>query len=368
MKITISYDSSWRNSFLDGSNNEPLPEKDKQAGGRRYIASMTSLKKDKDKETGVSKNFIQRSITKDTVMGVLNRLIGDQRKLYQSRDNNKDKNYYFADIEDKVSFIDNPQLTQEMTYLRNMRGSYDQNSFVGSIKVNHPLIDSDFSGSLWGVLQLNISELFEFILDENKIVPNMNNINPFTIIEIIKGFKNINKTKMQDTIALEKVVDKLNNSSSLSQELKNMYPNMQKAFDGGAYLKGDLVQIGSLYCSALYLQVLRLSKKYDMSEIILKGISVNNITPKNFLELFTGGQKRIWGNPYYHDSYIPGPGKVRNLMTKASGKLDIMLDISEEEAKEIRTMIYDAGVSSFYLGKKGLAFVDGDISIKEIVK
>jgi hypothetical protein len=37
--------------------------------------------------------------------------------------------------------------------------------------------------------------------------------------------------------------------------------------------------------------------------------------------------------------------------------LDIILDILKDEAKEMRTMIYDAGVSSFYLGKKGLAFV-----------
>lgn len=27
MRIIIEYESSWRNSFLDGSNNEPLPKK-----------------------------------------------------------------------------------------------------------------------------------------------------------------------------------------------------------------------------------------------------------------------------------------------------------------------------------------------------
>jgi hypothetical protein len=39
MQIIIEYESSWRNSFLDGSNNEPLPK-----GGRNFIASMTTLK------------------------------------------------------------------------------------------------------------------------------------------------------------------------------------------------------------------------------------------------------------------------------------------------------------------------------------
>jgi hypothetical protein len=55
-------------------------------------------------------------------------------------------------------------------------------------------------------------------------------------------------------------------------------------------------------------------------------------------------------------------------MTKASGTLNINIDINRDKAKEIRTMINNAGVSSFYLGKKGLAFVDGEISIKEIKK
>ena len=63
MKIVIDYESSWRNSFLDGSNNEPLPKK-----GRNYIASMTELQKEE--------NFISRQITKDTELGVLIRLIG----------------------------------------------------------------------------------------------------------------------------------------------------------------------------------------------------------------------------------------------------------------------------------------------------
>jgi len=99
MKIDIEYESSWRNSFLDGSNNEPVPKK-----GRKYIASMTNLKNEK--------NFIIREISLDTVMGVLNRLIGDQRKLYQSRIS---ENYYFSEIENDIEFNDVPSaITEEM--------------------------------------------------------------------------------------------------------------------------------------------------------------------------------------------------------------------------------------------------------------
>ncbi|MCB1658564.1 MAG: hypothetical protein KDI39_10075, partial [Pseudomonadales bacterium] len=110
MKITIEYEASWRNSFLDGSNNEPLPK-----GGRNFVGSMTTLKQ--------AGNFMQHSITKNTVMGVLNRLIGDQQKLYQAR---LQPNYYFADIEtvlQDTDIVDKPLITNEMAYICNVSGS-----------------------------------------------------------------------------------------------------------------------------------------------------------------------------------------------------------------------------------------------------
>lgn len=66
MKITIEYESSWRNSFLDGSNNEKLPKK-----GRNFLASVKQLNEKNNPE-----NFIKREITISTVMGMMNRLIG----------------------------------------------------------------------------------------------------------------------------------------------------------------------------------------------------------------------------------------------------------------------------------------------------
>ena len=144
MEIIINYESSWRNSFLDGDNNSPLPKK-----GRNFIASIKELKN--------PKNYIERNVTLDTVMGVLNRLIGDQRKLYQSR---ADNGYYFSAMEKCISFIDNIEKTnQEIAFIRNMNGSNDQNSFTGMIMADVPIFQSDYSKQLWGVLSLNIDEL-----------------------------------------------------------------------------------------------------------------------------------------------------------------------------------------------------------------
>jgi len=338
MQITIAYDSSWRNSFLDGDNNEPLPKK-----GRKYKASITNLKQEA--------NYIKRDITLNTVMGILNRLIGDQRKLYQSR---KDSSYYFAGIENKVNHQDYAQETQEMTYLRNMGGSFDQNSFTGSIKVNDKMFNADYSKEFWGLLALSLDELVEFILNKNTVTSHIS-LDPITIIQRLEE---LNKVK-----AVEK-----------NEELQKTLEVAEEEFGEINYLnKKDEVVVISLYCSALYLQLMRLSKKYDMESAKTKaggisGISNRGFTKKDFMNRFTTGEKkRIWGNPYIHETFVKGEGKTRSLMTKASGKLEIYLDISKERAKEIRTMIRNAGVSSFYLGKKGLAYVE-DIKVAEVKK
>jgi hypothetical protein len=72
---------------------------------------------------------------------------------------------------------------------------------------------------------------------------------------------------------------------------------------------------------------------------------------------FSSGEKKVWGNPYIRKERIKGEGEVVSMLTKASGQLEINLDIAIEKARELRGMIENAGVSSFYFGKKGLAFV-----------
>ena len=72
----------------------------------------------------------------------------------------------------------------------------------------------------------------------------------------------------------------------------------------------------------------------------------------------TGEKKRIWGNPYIRKERIKGLGEVVSTMTKACGKLEINLQIDRAAAKELEKLIKNAGVSAFYFGKKGLAYVE----------
>lgn len=329
MKIEIKYESSWRNSFLDGSNNEPLPPL-----GRKFIGSMTSLK--------TKENYISHSVTHDTVMGILNRLLGDQRKLYQAR---KHEKYYFKEIESLVTFEDRPDyVNEEITYIRNISGSEDQNSYTGMIKVDDPIFCSDYSAQLWGVLALDGDELCNFIINSKKIEQKID-CNPLVIIgrleEIFKFKPVLNEGLVNEAFVL----------------LKDKY----EKFNG--LNRNEEVLLISLYCSALYLQLERLSTEYDVSSAKTKagglsGISNNGFTKKDFMARYTSGEKKkIWGNPYVRKEKIKGIGEVTSFMGKAGGTLTIDIAIEHEMALDFKNKIENAGVSSFYLGKKGLAYV-----------
>ena len=338
MKIEIEYEASWRNSFLDGSNDETLPKKE----GRKFVGSITALKK--------NENFIQREVTHNTVMGILNRLIGEQRKLYQAR---KDESYYFKNIENRVSFKDEVKLeNSEIVYLRNMSGNTDQNSFTGAIKTDNVIFNSDFSVSFWGVLELELDELLKFIV-HGLDIQSCNILDPLLVSE---RFSQIGKFK----------------SLAVEDKVKEALEVLEKKFVGTNYKnnKDEVVPL-NLYCSALYLQLDRLSEQFNMNSILTKsgtitGISKRLFTKKDFMNYFTtGDKKKIFGNPYIRKEKIKGLGEVTSMLKKASGTLIIEIDIPREEAKELKKLIDNAGISSFYLGKKGLAYVR-DISTREV--
>ncbi len=342
MKIIIDYESSWRNSFLEGDNNEPLPPK-----GRKFVGSMTNLKK--------PENFKKRGITLDTVMGLLNRFIGDQRKLYQAR---ASEDYFFSDIDypetEKVLFKDRSIETREMTFIRNITGSTDQNSFTGSIKSSDTMFQSDYSEEFWGILALDFESLCQFIINAESRVQATIDMEPIPIISRL------------DALNKEKVVPNEGLASRALEALSQSFSEIE-------YLnkKGMIMPI-SLYCSALYIQLERLTERgFDMASAKTKaggisGISKRGFTAKDFMNRFTtGDKKKIWGNPYIRKERIKGVGEVTSLMTKASGQLEINVDVSRDKAKEIKEMIDCAGVSSFYLGKKGLAYISQEIDTRE---
>ena len=331
MKIKIKYDSAWQNSFLDGSNNEPVPK-----GGRKYVGSMESLK---DKKTN---NYIKREITHDTVMGLLNRLIGDQRKLYQSRES---EHYWFKELEDKITFTDTKQISSEVVFLRNMTGSTDKNSFAGMVKSQGPVFNSVFSDELWSVLSLSFAELCDFILDSSYQVP-AKNYNPLKVVNQFNSIASLKDVAIDTTI--QDVLD----------SLKVSFPTCEYVLSNGK------VKPVMVFCAGLYIQLDRLRKIHDVTCILspkggLTGISKRSFTQKDFMKpLATSGNKMVYGNPYFCERKLKGLGSITDMLDKASGVLEIDLDLPEDKANELQDLIDNAGVSAFYVGKKGLAYVD----------
>ena len=87
MKIIIDYESSWQNSFLTGSNDEPVKKREFKASSKSKEAEDV------------------KPISHNTILGVLSRLIGDQRKLYQAKNSEK---FYFKDMDISFTETKNP--------------------------------------------------------------------------------------------------------------------------------------------------------------------------------------------------------------------------------------------------------------------
>jgi len=235
-----------------------------------------------------------------------------------------------------------------------MSGNTDQNSFTGMIKTNDEMFTSNYAKEFWGVLALDVDALLEFIIQGKEITEEIA-LDPLVISD---RFAEIGKFK-----ALEE-----------EENVLKALAVLDKKFEGTNYKNNkDKVVPLNLYCSALYLQLERLQQspyEYDLSSALTKsgtitGISKRLFTKKDFMNRFTTGEKKkIFGNPYIAKSFVEGEGQVTSMLTKASGVLEITIDISRDEAKSLKKMIENAGVSSFYLGKKGLAYVTS-ISTKE---
>ena len=217
MHIIINYDSCWQASFLEEQHNASLTK-------RKFIA------------TSKSRGETVKPITKNTVMGVLCRLIGDQRKLYEARNSN---NYFFTKnfggvVEDEISF-DFPKRStyQETMYITNKSDDRcSQSIFLGVISDNNPYFFSQEAKQLWSVLFLSVSDLLKFILN-NKAEGMLVESSPKKLIArvnlLIDSKSNEGVVlKRQERLLLEKTKIADKNKQKLSNYLNKLKENSPK--------------------------------------------------------------------------------------------------------------------------------------------
>lgn len=418
MRILIEFDSCWQTSFLGDDVKKPVDK--------------VSSKINKPSSDGYMQKFVATSGTRgetpaplslSTILGVLSRLIGDQRKLYQSR---QQDNYYFADLEDKITWnLSEPKMVNELMYLTNKSDDRcGQSSFLGVLEDDNPWFFAKDSYLLWSVLFLTQEQLVEFILSKNINLIRTENCLPKDLIERINKISdskseegevlktrdklisekqnviekrtksltdnhekiknNPPKTSAQESKAKSQLIklDSELNDAKLSLEnflkdneslmfdsklmkvvefLSRKYPDVKKA--GEEYCKSGVVYPMSLYSAALYLQAeYLLVEGYNMpflknskDEIQIKGFSKRGFNGvRDWLNLMTGSRKKSVGTPVQVQKHS-GKLEIEVALDSQNDKGIIKKDISR--AKEFEELIENAGVSSFYLGKKGLAYV-----------
>ncbi len=374
MVIYIVYDSCWQNSFLRGVDDQPITKDNPREFKATSKSNITDIR-----EIGIT-----------TILGVLCRLIGDQRKLYQARQSD---DFYFKDIEQSITFSHREKTNYSETafIVNKSENRPPQSSFMGVLSDETPLFFSEYSKNLWSVFDFDIDKLFDFILEPRvninplgQISPNRNlrsrieeisSQDPITLLEskLLKLKISIEKetNKHSEKIKLgrkitEKDVQRLSQlkldyselisseeSKAFNDKLQNVLATLKNRFpsreSGKEHLIKDQVYPMGLYSAALYIMLDELNTSgIATSGFINKNGNIQGFNPygfngiRDFLNRLAGSKKKCGGTP--------------TKLSKASGILTIDLNISPERANELEDMIDAAGVSSFYFGKKGLAY------------
>lgn len=366
MKIIIDYESSWQNSFLTDSNDEPVKKREFKASSKSKEAEDVKV------------------ISHSTVLGILSRLIGDQRKLYQAKNTD---GFYFKDMGISFRNAEHSEIWVEKAFLINKsENGPPQSSFIGILKKDEPLFFSEYSATLWSILDFTFEELLDFIIkpkikkiEKEVVVSHILNriqfeIQPMDDIQFFQDKINLVKDKLTQEHEKEKPSDKRIHSLNeeilklenlakdedvikFEKKLKNCLEILANLFPEESYVeKNNCVYPIRLYSAGLYIMINEFERagidvsKYISKSGTIKGFSKRNFNGvRDFLNPLMGSKKKTTHTPYN--------------LTKASGTLEITLDIDLPKAMELKQMIDNAGVSSFYLGKKGLAYVS-DIRLK----
>lgn len=410
MRIVIKYDSSWQTSFLGDDTKRPISTK------RNKNTNLHNSHGYMQKFVATSKSRGEKNtpITDSTVLGVLCRLIGDQRKLYQARNNG---NFYFADIENSISWrLEKSQSASELMYLTNKSDDRcGQGTWLGVLSNDNPWFFSKVSPQLWSVIYLNRDNLLDFILgemaSEQTETTDVDNCQPKKLLarldlitksdsgegkpwinterfianrmKLTENLEDLERKKskhiansetrppktdkqkvsyQKKLIGFENKMEDLgrniyllgdeNEIAEIEKKLNKVTNLLGEKFPGNEYWDNGFMYPSRLYAAALYLQIeymkeggcnleFAINKK---GEIQVQGFSKRGFNcVRDWLNPMTGGRKKAVGTPC--------------MIQKQSGQLEITIDIDKDRASELKNMIDCAGVSSFYLGKKGLAYV-----------
>lgn len=350
MEIVINYSSKWGNSFL--SAPQKVGAEDFKNGkhvnvheGRNYVASLSNMNSGKNKNNALDA-YKHRDISLDTVTGIIYRLVGARQSLEKLKlcDQSIISRIYNKNA---IRFSVDEVETDEIVYLRNNSLNTDQNSYSG-IPDAAFLEDADVQRAI-SVIFMDKAQLKDLIInnkyhDVNEKVTD--------VIELANKLSDIYSDKKSYTV-----------DEDFYQEINNSYKPL---FGMDVDEKANLVLLA---INKTISEVSLSEKGHILNNFLTKngtfsGVSMNGktFTFKDFMKKFAQS-KFVYGNPYQTDFWVQNPNnpekniKFNKKLSKSTGVLKIEIDCTYDEAVEIADMIECAGVSSFYMGKKGLAYV-----------
>lgn len=354
MQIHIRYESKYSlgtvekgvNILLSSESLKPDNSEHKNflSSEKNYFENMQELNK-------VYKNFKYVPVTLDTILGILCRLVGDVRRLDEIKLLSK---HPILDIKDSITFEDINRYYQNELISLHTPLKESKNGAGGVIIFNSPLISkNDFSERLLSVFNYKThSELANYIL------------------KLLNKDPDIRNDRYKKDISLSNIMHELCIGEKRSLKFKDEFSKILNA------------RINNLYGLLLYKKIEYFKYFNDYNQEIddllteqkkIPGISETSgyFTKKDFYGAYQKEKKVNWILPYSITVTKPLFKKDEKMnfnakvgVTKEGGDLFININTTEEKEQIIKNLIEEAGVNTFYLGKKGLAYVvkikDGD--------
>lgn len=399
LKIKIMYDSKFSlsttkggESFLTGMGvltdgaNKNVKEIFKKENN--FLQNVKELNK-------YYPNYQYADITKNTVMGILCRLIGEVRRL-----DSLDSSHPILSFQEKITFKNEVvdfqnevmQLHTELKEVQNNAGGLIPNE-----KGSHFLLSKNaVSETLMNVFEAKDSQDLYLILDgmknnDAKLFTSSykEDIKAVTIIKEMVAAEEKMKGILESFYFEDKdgVYEAFNNRLYFAE--KNLLNEFKEYLQENKDLKpaeittyrkrigvDEVFNIwGVIFAKKIrfLLENKQFEKEFDSTlnskKSSIKGLAPGSgsLTIKDYYSNFVEDKKKSWTMPYQvdlkKDLFATEDLKEFNFgsklgVTKESGILQIFLDIPEIEANQIIERIENAGVATFQLGKKGLAYVD----------
>lgn len=422
MRILISYSSKWSVSLTDlvSHKNKVLSLK----GLKDNPGKLEVILDEKDTyETVMEKvskayeNFTYKTINKNTVLGIVSRLLGEIRYLDRIP---KTENHPINKIRDKISFnLYDRNLYNEIVSLAKPLTKVPSNGggLINNDKSEFLLLgNNNYSKIIFSLFNLktlkDINDFLTFIEKTPSVEEVLNFIKEryeykekIELHKFVQGhnehsdiFANIDKNyvkykkyifkvnkgeqiKDEDIVILDKetseYINILNRIARFtgknldSNNQYNAYSELGKINEKNSVAVLNI--IGLLYY-VVTSWLIKINKENEILDKLINkngnisGVASNSgkMTIKDFYG-FISPRKLSWSMPYMFDSKYFKKKEAKQFnqsnttlgVGKEDGTLEILIDVPNEEALLIIEQIEAAAVSTFHVGKKGLAYVIG---------